>query len=94
MFDPYARDTPGVSDPANDIFLIEPSDTEGLVKGVKALRIWNPTEEDATISVTTKGDTTLTLSVPAGSLWIEPIRVIAVKSTGTTEGVVIHGYTD
>lgn len=94
MFDPYARDTPGVSDPANDIFLITPDDGENLERAVKALRIWNPAEEVATISGVTIKDTAFTITVPAGSLWVEPIRAKAINATGTSVGLVIHGYTD
>lgn len=94
MFDPYARDTPSVSDPANDIFLITPSDDVDLPRGVKALRIWNPTENSAMLTITTIAGNTLALSVPAASLWVESLRVRSVKLTGTTSALVIHGYTD
>lgn len=94
MFDPYSRDTPGVADPANDLFLITPNDDNDLLRGVKALRIWNPTDSAATLTVTTVRGTTITLTVPAQSLWVESLRVSAVKETGTAAGLVIHGYTD
>lgn len=94
MFDPYARDTPSVSDPANDLFLINPDDAELLERGVKALRVWNPTEEVATVSGVTSMGSAFTIAVPAGSLWVEPLRVKSIAATGTTAGVVIHGYTD
>lgn len=94
MFDPYARDTPGVSDPANDLFLITPSDTGDLDRGVKALRIWNPTDEPALVSAVTIGGTAVTLTVPPESLWVEALRVAAVRVTGTSAGLIIHGYTD
>lgn len=94
MFDPYARNVPSVGEPANDLFVITPSDTEELQQGVKALRIWNPTMSEATIAVTTVKGNTLALTVPAQSLWVEPLRCRAIKATGTTVGVIIHGYTD
>lgn len=93
MFDPYARDTPGVSDPANDLFLITPSADE-LPRGVKALRIWNPTASPGTIAVVTVGGNAVSIVVPAESVWVEPLRVTTVKLAGTTAGLTIHGYTD
>lgn len=94
MFDPYARDVPSVNDPANDLFLIDPSDSAELTRGVKALRIFNPSASAATIAVITVGGSSLSLTVPAESLWVEPLRVRAINASGTTAGLVIHGYTD
>ncbi len=94
MFDPYARDTPGVSDPANSMYLIEPSDSEELPKGVKALRVWNPNDADATLVVITKAGDLISLSIPARTVWVEALRVTVVRESGTTSGLEIHGYTD
>lgn len=94
MFDPYRRDAVSVSDPANDLFLIVPSNSEDLPRGLKAIRIWNPTESDATLTVTTMGGTTITIPIAARTLWVESLRIRAVKVTGTTAALVLHGYTD
>lgn len=92
--DPFARDTPGVADPANDCFLITPSDSADIPKGVKALRIWNPTAAVATITLTTVTGSVVTISFPPTSLVIEPIRARRIAATGTTAALVIHGYSD
>lgn len=94
MFDPYARDAPSVGEPANDLFAITPSDTENIQRGVKAFRVFNPNNEAASLTVETVSGSTVTIWVPANSLWVEPLRVRAVLQTGTTEGLSIHGYTD
>jgi hypothetical protein len=39
MIDPYARDRPGVADPANNLIPIVPDDGNDLILGIKALRI-------------------------------------------------------
>ena len=94
MHDPYGRDTPGVSDPANNLITITPDDAEDLSVGVKALRIFNPNTDAATIALVTMLGKTVTLTVPASCVWIEPVRALRVLETGTTAELVIHGYTD
>lgn len=93
MIDPYRRDTPGLSDPANNLIPIIPDDDNDLPIGIKALRIWNPNEFTATLHVITMTGDLVSFSVPALSLWTEPLRVQRVL-TATSNGVVLHGYTD
>lgn len=93
MFDPYNRDTPGLADPANNLIPIVPNDDEDIPVGIKALRIWNPNEFTATLHVITMMDDLVSFSVPALSLWTEPLRVKRVL-TATSNGIVLHGYTD
>ena len=93
MIDPYRRDTPGLSDPANNLIPIIADDANDLSLGIKALRIWNPNDFTATIHVITIVGDQVAFSVPALSLWTEPLRVSRVLTT-TTSGVVLHGYTD
>ncbi len=71
-----------------------PSDTADLTQGIKALRIWNPSDEPAVISLVTVKGTEVSLVIPAASLWVEAVRATAVKATGTSPGLIIHGYTD
>jgi hypothetical protein len=94
--DPYSREYDrALGNPASDIFLITPNDENDLQRGVKALRIYNPTSGAATLSVVTADGTTVSgLYIPAGALWTEPLRVSRVRATGTTASLIIHGYTD
>ena len=94
MFDPYRNDSPGIADPASDIIHIIPTDDSNLEIGVKSLRIWNPNEAAANLRVTTIAGTVVNLPLPAESLVVEPVRVSIVHATGTSAGLVIHGYTD
>lgn len=93
FFDPYRRDTPGLPDPANNLFLITPDDGPEITIGIKAMRIWNPNEFAATIHVITVMGDQVAFSVPALTLWTEPLRITKLL-TATTSGVVVHGYTD
>jgi hypothetical protein len=93
MYDPYSRDAPGLADPANNLIPIVPNDDEDIPVGIKALRIWNPNEFTATLHVITMMDDLVSFSVPALSLWTEPLRVKRVL-TATSNGIVLHGYTD
>ena len=93
MYDPYARDTPGLADPANNLIPIFPNDDADIPIGIKALRIWNPNEFTATIHAITMMDDLVSFSVPALSLWTEPLRIKRIL-TQTSNGVVLHGYTD
>ena len=93
FFDPYRRDTPGLSDPSNNLVLITTDDDNDIAMGIKALRIWNPNDFAAMIYVITVTGDQVAFSVPALSLWTEPLR-ISRALTDTTAGVVLHGYTD
>lgn len=93
MIDPYRRDVPGLADPATNLIPIIPNDDEDLPIGIKALRIWNPNEFTATLHVITMADDLVSFSVPALSLWTEPLRIKRIL-TATSNGVVLHGYTD
>lgn len=92
--DPYKRNGSSLETPARRIFLITPDDNNDLARTAKALRIWNPTTADATISLVTDFGDAITLDVPAGALIIEPVVTDRVRSTGTTAALKIHGYSD
>lgn len=93
MFDPYKRDKPGLGDPATNIIPITPSDDSFLRIGVKALRIVNMSEEFADLVIETIDGDTIPLKIPPMCLWTEPVRVKRVLEA-TTDGLLIHGYTD
>ena len=93
-YDPYARDAPGLNDPASNLVLVTPDDDNDLPIAGKALRVWNPTVSAAQITLDTGLGDTVVIDVPAESLWTEPLRVIKVHDTGTTAGMTIHVYTD
>lgn len=94
MIDPYKKDTPGMSDPAKNLILITPDDDNDIPVGVKALRIFNSNASTATIAVITATGDEAAFSIPALSLWSEPLRINRLMDTGTSAGVVVHGYTD
>lgn len=93
MFDPYSRDTPGLADPASNLYDITPDDDNDIPMGIKALRIWNPNEFTATVHVITLTGNEVVINVPALSLWTEPLRITRVLET-TTGGLILQGYTD
>lgn len=93
MIDPYKRDTPGMADPANNVYLLTPDDDNDIPVGIKALRIFNPNEFTAYIYVVTIKGKSIGLPIPALCLWTEPLRIKRLL-TDTTSGLVIHGYTD
>lgn len=93
MIDPYARDTPGLADPALNLIPLIPDDDNDLPLGVKALRIWNPNATSATLHVITAVGDQVSFSVPAQSLWTEPLRIRRILTT-TSGGITLHGYTD
>lgn len=93
MIDPYARDTPGLAEPALNLVLIQPDDDNDLPIGIKALRIWNPNPTSATIHAITMVGDQVAFSIPAQSLWTEPLRIRRIL-TITSSGLTIHGYTD
>lgn len=93
MFDPYSRDTPGLADPANNLYLITPDDDNDIPVGIKALRIFNPNDTTATIHVITMTGNQISFNIPALCLWTEPLRVKRVLEA-TSVGVILQGYTD
>lgn len=93
MFDPYSRDTPGLADPASNLYDITPNDDEDLPMGIKALRIFNPNATTATIHVITLTGNEVAFNVPALSLWTEPLRIKRILES-TSSGVILQGYTD
>lgn len=94
MFDPYKKDTPGMSDPAKNVVLLTPDDDNDIIVGVKALRIFNSNATTATIAVITVTGDPASLNIPALTLWTEPLRIMRLLDTGTSNGVIVHGYTD
>lgn len=93
MFDPYGRDVAGLSDTSSNLIPLTPDDDADIPIGIKAMRIWNPNETSATIHVITLQGEQVSFSVPAVSLWTEPLRIKRLLED-TSAGVVIHGYTD
>jgi hypothetical protein len=93
-FNPYAHYGPNLANSATHMFPITPSDTDELPRVCKSIRIWNPDTVSHTVTfVTTAGDT-VTVTVPANSLWVEPAVVKQVTVAGTNALLVIHGYSD
>jgi hypothetical protein len=43
--------------------------------------------------VTIKGDS-VTITVPANSLWVEKAVITQINKTGTYAGIILHGYSD
>lgn len=83
--------------PASNIFEITPSDTVELTRVAKALRIYNPNDTVATITVTPRkreDNTSEILTIPPLCVIAEPLEVRKVWETGTSVGLIIHGYTD
>lgn len=91
---PYVHYATGVDGPATNLALITPSDTDQLAKACKSLRVYNPTAGAVTVAFVTTGGATVTLTFPANSLVVEPVIVLQVLLTGTSAGVILHGYTD
>jgi hypothetical protein len=94
MNDPYFSHGPTLENGATSVILITPDDNADLPKVCKALRIWNPNPTPAVIRITPKDGGTVDLTVPANSLWTEPTITTKVSLTGTTAGLIIHGYSD
>lgn len=95
MADPYAKDSPGVADPANNLVSIPIDDFNDFAWGVKSLRITNPESTWATVKVKTMIGNELTLDIPPNCVWIEPLRIKRLYETGTDFATLtILGYTD
>lgn len=93
-FNPFDNHAPTLANSATKCVAIVPSDVDQLVRALKGLRIWNPTASPADVTVTTSGGSTVTLTVPANSVTIESLVIVQVWATGSTVGLVLHGYTD
>jgi len=93
MYDPYSRDTPGLSDPASNLITLTPNDGEDIPLGVKALRIFNSNETVSTVHAVSVAGDTISFNIPPQTLWTEPLR-IARLLTQTSSGLIIQGYTD
>lgn len=94
MFDPYADDSPGISDPASDLLPITPSDVDDIERGIKSLRVFNTGDSPVQYTVTLVSGRKLALFVPGNALLIEPIRITRLWDTGTDAALLFHGYND
>jgi hypothetical protein len=97
MLNPYENHGANLENSATRVFAvaIPANDTTPLPQVCKAIRIWNP---DAAAShtltyVTIKGDT-VTITIPANSVWVERAVITQVNLTGTGAGLILHGYSD
>jgi hypothetical protein len=97
MLNPYENHGANLENAATRVFSIAvpANDVTPLPQVIKALRIWNPDGAAAhTVSyVTIKGDT-VTITVPANSLWVEKVVMTQIMQTGTYAGIILHGYSD
>jgi hypothetical protein len=97
MLNPYENHGANLENSATRVFQIAtPVDDVTLLQQVcKALRIYNPDAAAAhTLTyVTVKGDT-VTITIPANTVWTEPAVIKQVLQTGTSALLVIHGYSD
>lgn len=95
MQDPFKKATSyNLAQPASDLFSITPSDSLTLIKGVKALRLYNPEATVGTVTVLLKSGDTMPIPVPPNGLVVETVRVTKVLATGTSSTIQIHGYSD
>jgi hypothetical protein len=93
VHNPYFNTGPNLQNAATRLIAISQDDVNNLSQVCKGLRIYN-SGAAATIRITTAGGDDVTLNIPAATLWIEEVVVSKVWDTGTTDGLVIHGYTD
>jgi hypothetical protein len=93
-FNPFEHYGPSLQNSATKSVAIVPSDVSELTRAIKGLRIWNPTASPADVTVTTSGGSTVTFTVPANSVIIESLVIVQVWATGSTVGLILHGYTD
>ena len=95
MTNPYETWSASPTSPARLLATIIPDDGADLSEPAKALRIWNPSENSATVSLlplsAADGDPPVVLLVPPG-LTVEPLMVRRVLATGTTDGLTLHAY--
>jgi hypothetical protein len=93
-FNPYEHYGPNLANSATRMFSITPDDGNELVRVCKSLRIWNPDAASHAVTFVTTGGDTVTVTVPANSVWIEPAVIKQVLLTGTNALLVLHGYSD
>lgn len=92
---PYRRHAGTLTNSASHMFLITPNDEQELLRVCKAIRIWNPSQDNpATVRFETIDGSDVTVTVPPLSVWTEPAIVKKVFETNTTDAVIIHGYSD
>lgn len=95
--DPHAYSTTDAGTPSRRLAVITPSDTADLAIYARALRIWVPSAlTSATLRLTpihADDGETVDLIVPPG-LTYEPTGARRILATGTTSGIVIHGFID
>ena len=93
--DPFTGTSRGIDGPASTALLLTPSDGTDLAIYARALRVYVPLSlGEATVRVTpalSADETPVTLSFFAG-VFVEPLAIRKLWSTGTTSGVVVHGY--
>lgn len=92
MGNPRAYQKRSANELISSMVLITPSDTVDLTSYALGLRIWNPNATASTVKFETVDGNEITITVPATSLIVEPVSVARVWATGTTAGVIIHGY--
>lgn len=95
--DPHAFTSTDAGKPSRRLSLLAPTDSADLSTYARALRIWVPsTLASATVRVTpihAADGETVDLTFPTG-LTYEPTGVRRLHATGTTAGLLIHGYID
>lgn len=91
---PYVNHGPNLESSATKIIPITPHDVDQLTWAIKALRVWNPNGAPADIKFMTSSGAIVTVTVPAASLWIEAAVIVQVFLTGTSTGLILHGFTD
>ncbi len=93
--DPFGNTARSMAAPASTALLLSPSDAAELGSYPKALRIYVPLSlGEAAVRVTpvlASDDGPVTLTFLAG-VFTEPLAIRKLWSTGTTAGVVVHGY--
>jgi len=93
--DPFADRARSMAAPASGARLLTPSDTQELDLYSKALRVYVPLSlGEATIRVTpllAADEAAVTLTFLTG-VFTEPLVIRKLWATGTTPGVVVHGY--
>lgn len=95
MRNPYENHGPNLANSATKMFVIIPLDDTDLERVCKSIRIWNPDAANAaTIRFSTLDGDDITVNVPPMSVWTEPCVITRVHATGTSAGLIIHGYSD
>jgi hypothetical protein len=94
VHNPYFNVGPNLMNSATKMFLIAPANATDLPQVCKSIRIWNPEATPQTVHFTTVSGDSITITVPANSVWTEPAVISQVQATGTGVTLVIHGYSD